>query len=156
MIDLEELRMAIVSADTDVARTLTEKALKVGVPVSDILNKGLIPGLHEVGSLFEDGNYFLPELICSGDAVARALEILEPLLRKEDAPRIGKYVIGTVERDIHNLGKNIVIMMLRGNGWEVTDLGVDVSPQEFCSAVAKGDYQMLGMSRSRSTACWMG
>lgn len=149
--NLEELRKAIVSADADVARTLTEKALKVGVPVSDILNKGLILGLHEVGNMFEDGSYFLPELICSGDAAAVALEILEPVLRKEDAPRVGKYVIGTVERDIHDLGKNIVIMMLRGNGWEVTDLGVDVSPEEFCSAVAKGDYQILGMSALLTT-----
>ena len=68
------------------------------------------------------------------------------MLGKEDAPSRGKYLIGTVQGDVHDLGKNIVIMMLKGNGWEVTDLGVDVSPEEFCSAVDKGDFQILGMS----------
>jgi len=146
MVNLEELSQAVIAGDMDAASALTEKALVTGVPASEILSKGLVPGLQKVGDLFEAGEYFLPELIVSGDAVSQALELLAPLLGKEDAPYMGKYLIGTVQGDVHDLGKNIVIMMLQGNGWEVTDLGVDVSPEEFCAAVDKGDFQILGMS----------
>ncbi len=146
MVNLDELSKAIINGDSDVAFELTKKALDANILASEILHKGLIPGLREVGDLFEKGEYFLPELIVSGDAVAQALELLEPLLGKEDASHMGKYLIGTVQGDVHDLGKNIVIMMLRGNGWEVTDLGVDVSPEEFCAAIDKGNFQILGMS----------
>jgi 5-methyltetrahydrofolate--homocysteine methyltransferase len=146
MVNLEELSQAVITGDIDAASELTKKALATSVPASEILNKGLVPGLQKVGDLFEAGEYFLPELIVSGDAVSQALELLAPLLGKEDAPYMGKYLIGTVQGDVHDLGKNIVIMMLQGNGWEVTDLGVDVSPKEFCAAVDKGDFQILGMS----------
>lgn len=146
MVNLEELSKAVIAGNMDAASELTKKALATSVPASEILNKGLVPGLQKVGDLFEAGEYFLPELIVSGDAVSQALELLAPLLGKEDAPYMGKYLIGTVQGDVHDLGKNIVIMMLQGNGWEVTDLGVDVSPEEFCAAVDQGDFQILGMS----------
>ncbi|MFQ5997455.1 MAG: B12-binding domain-containing protein [Dehalococcoidales bacterium] len=146
MVNLDELSKAIINGDTDTAFELTKKALDASVPAGEILDKGLIPGLREVGDLFEKGEFFLPELIVSGDAVSQALELLEPILSKEKESHMGKYLIGTVQGDVHDLGKNIVIMMLRGNGWEVTDLGVDVSPEDFCSAVDKGDFQILGMS----------
>jgi len=146
MVNLEELSQAVIKGDTDAAFILTKQALEAGVPASEILDRGLIPGLREVGDRFEEGEYYLPELIVSGDAVAQALELLEPALRKEDEPHMGKYLIGTVQGDIHDLGKNIVIMMLKGNGWEVTDLGVDVSPEEFCAAVSEGDFQIVGLS----------
>jgi len=146
MVNLAELSKAIINGDSDAAFEMTKKALDANIPASEILDKGLIPGLREVGDLFEKGEYFLPELIVSGDAVVQALELLEPILGKEDASHMGKYLIGTVQGDVHDLGKNIVIMMLRGNGWEVTDLGVDVSPEEFCAAVDKEDFQILGMS----------
>jgi corrinoid protein of di/trimethylamine methyltransferase len=146
MVNFDELSKAIISGDTDTTFELTNKALGENVPANEILDKGLVPGLQKVGDLFEKGEYFLPELIVSGDAVAQALELLEPILIKEKASHKGKYLIGTVQGDVHDLGKNIVIMMLRGNGWEVTDLGVDISPEEFCEAVEKGDFQVLGMS----------
>ena len=146
MVNLEALNRAVIAGDSDAAFELTKQALAASVPANEILDKGLIPGLRQVGDLFERGEYFLPELIVSGDAVAQALELLEPILGKEDASARGKFLIGTVQGDVHDLGKNIVIMMLRGNGWEVTDLGVDISPEEFCSAVEKGDFQILGMS----------
>ncbi len=146
MVNFDELSKTIISGDADVAFQLTKKALEENVPASEILDKGLVPGLQKVGDLFEKGEYFLPELIVSGDAVARALELLEPILIKEKESHMGKYLIGTVQGDVHDLGKSIVIMMLRGNGWEVTDLGVDISPEEFCEAVEKGDFQVLGMS----------
>ena len=146
MVNLEELSKAVIAGNMDAASELTKKALATSVPASEILNKGLVPGLQKVGDLFEAGEYFLPELIVSGDAVSQALELLAPMLGKEDDPYMGRYLIGTVQGDVHDLGKNIVIMMLQGNGWEVTDLGVDVSPEEFCAAVDKGDFQILGMS----------
>ncbi len=112
----------------------------------EILDEGLISGIKEVGELFGRGEYFLPELLVSGEAMLGALELLEPLLSKGETPFVGKCLIGTVQGDVHDIGKNIVIMMLKGNGWEVTDLGVDVSLEDFCSAVDKGDFQVLGMS----------
>jgi 5-methyltetrahydrofolate--homocysteine methyltransferase len=146
MVDLEQLSQAVISGDTDAAFALTRQALEDGVPAGEILDNGLIPGLRQVGDLFERGEYYLPELIVSGDAVSQGLELLEPMLGQGGESYKGKYLIGTVQGDVHDLGKNIVVMMLKGNGWEVTDLGVDISPEEFCSAVAEGDYQVLGMS----------
>ena len=146
MMNLGELSRAVVAGDIDTAEKLTKEAIASDKPVAEILGAGLVPGLREVGELFEKGEYYLPELIVAGDAVVRALEYLEPMMGKKGASYMGRYLIGTVQGDVHDLGKNVVIMMLRGNGWEVTDLGVDVSPEEFCSAVSNGDYQVLGMS----------
>ncbi len=142
----EELHKAVIDGDGEAAVKLTEQAIADGLAAAKILDRGLVPGLSRVGDLFASGDYYLPELIVSGEAVAAALEIIEPLLVREGVPSMGKYLIGTVQGDVHDLGKNIVVMMLRGNGWEVTDLGVDVSPEEFCQAVKSGDYQVLGMS----------
>ena len=144
--NLEELSRAVVAGDVDAAEELTKKAIASRIPVADILSTGLVPGLRQVGELFEKGEYYLPELIVSGDAVVRALDYLEPMMGKEGTSYMGRYLIGTVQGDVHDLGKSIVIMMLRGNGWEVTDLGVDISPEEFCSAVSTGDYHVVGMS----------
>jgi 5-methyltetrahydrofolate--homocysteine methyltransferase len=146
MIDFEQLTQAVIRGDNDTAYELTEKALAEKVPARQILEQGLIPGLQQVGDRFESGEFFLPELIVSGDAVTQALTLLEPILGQSGSPFMGRYLIGTVKGDIHDLGKNIVIMMLKGNGWEVTDLGVDISPEAFCAAVKDGDYQVLGLS----------
>ena len=146
MVNLDELSKAVIKGDSEAAFELTKEALDASIPAGEILDKGLIPGLREVGDRFEKGEYYLPELIVSGDAVAKALELIEPALSKEKGAHMGKYLIGTVQGDVHDLGKNIVIMMLRGNGWEVTDLGVDVSPEQFCAEVEKGGFQVLGMS----------
>jgi 5-methyltetrahydrofolate--homocysteine methyltransferase len=146
MVNLEELSQAIISGDADVSFELTKQALEARMSAANILGQGLIPGLRRVGDLFESGEYFLPELIVSGDAAARALELLEPVLGQKGSPYMGRFLIGTVKGDIHDLGKNIVTMMLKGNGWDVTDLGVDVAPEEFCSAAAQGGYDIVGLS----------
>ena len=146
MVNLNEISKAIIEGDSNAVLKLTKAALDANVPAKEILNNGLIPGLKKVGDLFETGEYFLPELLISGEAASRAVELLQPVLSKGDTPPAGKYLIGTVQGDVHDIGKNIVIMMLKGNGWEVTDLGVDVSPEEFCSTVDKGDFDILGMS----------
>ncbi|MEA3253921.1 MAG: corrinoid protein [Chloroflexota bacterium] len=144
--NLDELTKAVIEGDSDMATELTMKALKVNIPAQKILTEGLIPGIHKVGDLFGAGEYFLPELLVSGEAMSTAVEILEPELAKSDVPPKGRFLIGTVQGDVHDIGKNIVIMMMKGNGWEVTDLGVDVTPEAFCSAVKEGDYDILGLS----------
>jgi 5-methyltetrahydrofolate--homocysteine methyltransferase len=146
MFKLEELSQAVIRGDNDAAFNLAENALAENVPARQILEKGLIPGLRRVGDLFESGEYFLPELIVAGDAVSQALDLLEPILAQAETPFMGNFLIGTVKGDIHDLGKNIVVMMLKGNGWKVTDLGVDITPEEFCETVKKGDYQVIGLS----------
>jgi 5-methyltetrahydrofolate--homocysteine methyltransferase len=146
MVKLEELAQAVIRGDNGAAFDLAEKALAENFPARQILEQGLIPGLRSVGDLFESGEYFLPELIVAGDAVSQALELLEPMLAQAETPFMGNYLIGTVKGDIHDLGKNIVVMMLKGNGWKVTDLGVDINPEAFCKAVEEGDYQVVGLS----------
>ena len=146
MVNFEEISQAVIDGDSEIALELTRAALASKVPAKDILDKGLIPGITKVGDMFSTGEYFLPELLVSGEAMSGAVELLEPELSKGEARAKGRFLIGTVQGDVHDIGKNIVIMMLRGNGWEVTDLGVDVSPQGFCSAVKEGDYDILGMS----------
>ena len=146
MFKSEEISQAVIDGDSEMALELTKAALDSNVPAKEILDKGLIPGITKVGDLFSSGEYFLPELLVSGEAMSGAVELLGPELSKGGTPPKGRFLIGTVQGDVHEIGKNIVIMMLRGNGWEVTDLGVDVSPQSFCSAVEEGDYDIMGMS----------
>ena len=146
MVNLNEVSNAVIEGDEGATLALVKKALGEGIPARKVLDEGLIPGIHKVGDLFESGEYFLPELLVSGEAMSKAVELLEPVLSKSNVPSAGKYLIGTVQGDVHDIGKNITIMMLKANGWEVTDLGVDISPKEFCSAVEKGDCQILGMS----------
>ena len=141
-----EINRGLIEGNGDVVVELIKKALDDNTPAKEILDKGIIPGLRQVGDLFEKGEYFLPELIVSGEAATKALELLQPILEKSGTASKGKFAIGTVQGDIHDIGKNIVIMMLKGSGWAVTDLGVDVSPEDFCSAVAEGDFQILGLS----------
>ena len=143
---LSEINRGLIEGNGDVVVELIKKALDDNTPAKEILDNGIIPGLRQVGDLFEKGEYFLPELIVSGEAATKALELLQPILEKSGTASKGKFAIGTVQGDIHNIGKNIVIMMLKGSGWAVTDLGVDVSPEDFCSAVAEGDFQILGLS----------
>ncbi len=146
MVNLNELNKAVVEGDSRAVLELTRTALGAKVPAKKILDEGLIPGIQKVGNLFAAGEYFLPELLVSGKAMSGALEILEPELTKADVPPKGKFLIGTVQGDIHTVGKDIVAMMLRGNGWEVTDLGVGLPPEAFCSEVEKGNYDLLGLS----------
>jgi len=151
MVNLDEISKSVIKGDDNRAMELTREALAAGVPAQRILNEALIPGLKKVGDLFGEGKYFFPELIVAGIAVKKATEILRPILAKADIPPVGKYLIGTVKGDVHDIGKNVVIMMLEGNGWDVTDLGVDVSAEQFCEAVEKGDYQIMGMSSLLTT-----
>jgi len=146
MVDFEAISKAVMEADDEAVLKLTQKALAGNIPAKDILDKGLVPGIKKVGELFSSGEYFLPELIAAGNAMTGVLEVLEPELAKVDVPIAGKFLIGTVKGDIHTIGKSIVSMMLKGAGWRVTDIGIDVPAENFCKAVAEGDYDILGLS----------
>ncbi len=151
MSDLEMLKSSLISGDIEKTEELTTAALASGTPAKEIMDRGLIPGLDEVGRRFQEGEYFFPELLVSGAAMKTALARLKPELVKSSGAITGKYVIGTVRGDIHDIGKNIVIMMLEGNGWDVTDLGIDVPTDAFVKAVKEADCQILGMSALLTT-----
>ncbi len=151
MTDLQKLTQSIVEGKAALANQLTQTALNNGTDAEVILHQWLIPGISQVGDLFGRGEIFLPELLMAGNAMASATSILEPILSQANIPPVGKFAIGTVKGDLHDIGKNIVVMMLKSNGWQVTDLGVDVSPEAFCKAVAESDYDILGLSTLLTT-----
>jgi len=148
---LGNLSVAVVEGDTAQTIATIDVALKEGIQPNDILTMGLFPGIRKVGELFNAGEYYLPELIVSGKTMQAAVNHLNPFIDKKSSQKVGKYVIGTVTGDVHDIGKNIVIMMLRSNGWEVTDLGVDIAPEQFCEAVKAGDFDILGLSALLTT-----
>jgi 5-methyltetrahydrofolate--homocysteine methyltransferase len=148
---LGNLSVAVVEGDAAKTIATIDVALNEGIQPNDILRMGLFPGIRKVGELFNAGEYYLPELIVSGKTMQAAVNHLNPFIDKNSSQKAGKYVIGTVTGDVHDIGKNIVIMMLRSNGWEVTDLGVDIAPEQFCEAVKAGDFDILGLSALLTT-----
>ena len=148
MADLGEIAQSLVARDIAKIEELTRAAIDANIPAQEILNKDVVAGMQVVGEQFGDGEIFLPELLMAGEAAKAAMKLLRPLLTKQEGVTgsTGKAAIGTVQGDVHDIGKNIVIMMLEANGWDVTDLGVDVAPEEFCTAVKENDFQVLGLS----------
>lgn len=151
MFDFSELRISLMKGDIGKTTELTEAALKAGVSARDILDKGLVPGLDEVGRKFQEGEFFFPELLVAGEATKAAMELLKPELAKKSSASMGKYGIGTVKGDIHDIGKNVVVMMLEGNGWNVTDLGTDVPAEDFVKATKEHNFQIIGLSALLTT-----
>jgi len=148
MVDLNDIARSLI--DMDIARTEqhTRAAIEANVPATEIMDKGIVAAMQVIGERFEKGEIFLPELLMSGEAARTSLNLVRPQLSQESGakPFGGRAAIGTVQGDVHDIGKNIVIMMLEANGWEVTDLGVDVPPDDFCTAVRENDFQILGLS----------
>lgn len=146
MVDLSEISKSVKDGDVSDTVAKTKTALSENIPARDILYKGLLPGIEEVGILFAKGELYFPELIMAGEAMTAATEQLKPELTSKNVPSIGKFAIGTVKDDIHDIGKNIVSMFLEANGWQVTDLGIDQPPEKFCEEVEKGEFDILGLS----------
>jgi 5-methyltetrahydrofolate--homocysteine methyltransferase len=148
MVDFKNIADSVLEGDGERTEALVREMLKAGVPAREILEKGLIAGIEDVGNKFGNGEIFLPELLLAGDTMKSAVVLLKSLLSKTDegVPYVGKVAIGSVKGDVHDIGKNIMLMMLEGNGWQVTDLGVDISPEDFCKAVKDNDFQVLGLS----------
>ncbi len=149
--NLEAIYAAILAGDAGTAETEVSAALEANTPPEDILYKACIPAMEEVGRLFEEGEKFVPEMLISARAMQTAMRLLKPLLLQADIKTAGKVVMGTVAGDLHDIGKNLVSMMLEGSGFEVVDLGTDVSPQQFVDAVRQHEPQMIGMSALLTT-----
>ncbi|MGC9383511.1 MAG: cobalamin B12-binding domain-containing protein [Kosmotogaceae bacterium] len=132
---LEKLKDSIVNTNPGAAKELTEQALSEGYDAKTILDDSLIPGMDEVGRLFKEGDYFVPEVLVAAKAMHASMDIIEPLLVKGGVKKAGKVIAGTIDGDLHDIGKNLVCMMLKGAGFEVVDLGVDVKPEAFVKAV---------------------
>jgi len=130
---------------------LTREGLDLGMEPLTLLFDALIPSLEEVGRLFEIGEYFVPEMLVAARAMAGAMDILKPLIAESGAKPIGTFVMGTVKGDIHDIGKNLVNIMLEGAGFEVVDLGVNVPPEKFIEAIEQHRPQAVGMSAFLTT-----
>ena len=123
-----------------------KSAIKLGLPPISIMNDGMIAAMQEVGRLFEAGEYYVPEMLVAARAMQSGMSILKPYLTVKDVHPAGKVAIGTVQGDYHDIGKNLVKMMLEGSGFEVIDLGVDVDPTTFVSAVVNDQVDIVAMS----------
>jgi len=153
---LERLSQAVVLRDCKTVSRLTEKMVKEGLDLFEILNHGLIPGMLEASERFRKGEFFIPELLMSSRALKIGIGILRPFIQEIRKDVLGKVVIGTVKFDLHDIGKNLVIILLEGNGFEIIDLGVDVPPEKFIKEVEKNGAQILAMSSLlTSTMSWM-
>lgn len=141
----------LISGDIEEIKRLTQQALDSGAQAKEILEKGLLPGMDIVGQRFKACEMFIPEVLRSAKTMHAAMDILRPLLSESDAAGSGTVVIGTVEGDLHDIGKNLVGMMLEGAGFKVVDLGADVKPQDFVEASKEHKPQILGMSALLTT-----
>lgn len=150
-IELETLYESILDGDMSQTPLNVQAALDAGIPAGEILNVGMIPAMKEVGDLFEDGEFFVPEMLVSARAMQAGLAVLKPHLVASGIDPIGKVVIGTVQGDMHDIGKNLVTMMMEGAGFEVIDLGVDVKPQTFIESVQANTPQVVAMSALLTT-----
>jgi 5-methyltetrahydrofolate--homocysteine methyltransferase len=149
--DLDTIYDAVLDGDAKGAAAAVEAALAAGETPQAILNDACIPAMAEVGALFEEGEKFVPEMLISARAMAAAMTILRPLLVEAGVKNVGKVVLGTVHGDLHDIGKNLVGMMLEGAGFEVIDLGTDVPPQKFVDAVKQHQPDIVGMSALLTT-----
>ncbi len=148
---LEPVYGAVLRGDARGATAATNAALAAGISAEEILNKACIPAMTEVGRLFEIGEKFVPEMLISARAMSAATAILKPLLAAAGVQQVGSIVIGTVAGDLHDIGKNLVAMMLEGAGFKVIDLGTDVAPAKFVEAVKANNPQLVGMSALLTT-----
>lgn len=130
---------------------LVQQALEQGKAPGEILAGGLIAGMDQVGKDFKAGDLFVPEVLIAARAMHAGMNVLRPLLAESDAPSAGKYLIGTVKGDLHDIGKNLVKMMLEGAGFEMIDLGTDVAPEKFVEAVKEHRPKLVGMSALLTT-----
>ena len=151
MADLKALADAIIKGDQNAAVAITKAALSEGMAAKDILDNGLIAGMDVVGVRFKRNEVYIPEVLISARAMKSATEILEPELAKAGVEPIGKFMIGTVQGDLHDIGKNLVSMMLKGAGFNVIDIGIDVKPEVFVEKAKATGAPLIGMSSLLTT-----
>jgi 5-methyltetrahydrofolate--homocysteine methyltransferase len=146
MMAFDSLQQAVLEGDADEAARLVQEHLDEGAEALDILDNGLIAAMDEVGARFSAGDLFIPEMLIAAEAMQAGLSLLKPLLVSEDATGRGIVIIGAVKGDLHDIGKNLVALMLEGAGFTVIDLGADVAPEAFVEAAAAHNADIVGMS----------
>jgi 5-methyltetrahydrofolate--homocysteine methyltransferase len=147
----EDLSKSLITGNLTGIKRLTQQALDQGLKAKDVLDKGLLPGMDVVGQRFKTGEMFMPEVIYSAKTMHAAMEVLKPLLMGDDVEGTGVLVIGTVEGDLHDIGKNLVAMMMEGAGFTVIDLGTNVKSQTFVDAVKQHKPNLVGLSALLTT-----
>jgi len=148
---LEEMQKDLYSGKMDGVKKGIRKALEEGLSAQEVLTKGLLAGMDKVGKDFKAGDLFIPEVLMCSKAMHAGLDVLKPLLADFGTSLLGKIVIGTVAGDLHDIGKNLVSMMLEGAGFEIIDLGVSISPEKFIEAVRTNGAKLMGMSALLTT-----
>lgn len=151
MVELKELQEALFRGDVSKVKEITQRALQEKVGPKEILEQGLIKGMDVVGIKFKNNEIFLPEVLLASRAMYGGMELLQPKLIKSGVKAVGKVIIGTAKGDLHDIGKNLVAMMLRGGGFEVIDLGIDVSPEKFLKATQEHQPDIVGISALLTT-----
>lgn len=151
MTNINEIYQSILDGDANTIGDKVQTAIDQDLEVSTILNEGMVAAMSEVGRLFEAGEYFVPEMLISARAMKAGLFVLQPYLVDADVQSAGKVAIGTVKGDLHDIGKNLVAMMLEGAAFEIVDLGVDVSPETFIAAVKNENVNIVALSALLTT-----
>lgn len=147
----EELSRAVAAGDEVRSEEVARGALDSGAPARDVLERGAVAGISEAGRLWHEGEYFLPDVVLAAEAFNQVMSLVQPLLPNDGTQAKGRVVLGSVEGDAHDLGKNIVAAMLRSNLYEVTDLGVDVSPERFVEAAEERNADVIGLGAYMTT-----
>lgn len=151
MADLEALADAIIKGDKDEAQRLTQECVDEGMAAEEILNGGLTAGMDVVGKKFKANEFYVPEVLIAARAMHAGMDIIEPLLAESDVQATGKVVIGTVKGDLHDIGKNLVTMMLQGGGFDVIDAGIDVSAEDFLQQAKENEADIVALSALLTT-----
>ena len=151
MSEQSALYLAVVDGDAATALAEVSNFLSQNVPPQNIMEEHLIPAMSEVGKRFEENEFFVPELLIAARAMQESMKILNPLLKTSGVAKAGRVVIGTVQGDLHDIGKNLVAAMLEGGGFEVIDLGVDVAPEKFVAAVQEQSGTIIALSALLTT-----
>ncbi len=148
---LAKISTSLQAGDDARVSELTREAIDAGIDASDILADGLIAGMDVIGERFRAHEIFLPDVLLAARAMHAGMELLKPLFLQDEVPSLGKVVLGTVQGDIHDIGKNLVAIMVEGAGFEVIDLGKDVAPEAFVDAAVEADARVIGMSTLLTT-----
>ena len=148
---LENIKQSVLDGDMESCQTNVQAAIDAKINADEILKNSLVPAMAEVGKLFEEGEYFVPEMLVAARAMQGGLNLIKPLLVAEDVKPVGRVVIGTVKGDLHDIGKNLVAMMMEGAGFEIYDLGTDVAPEKFVEAAKEKNANIVAMSALLTT-----
>ena len=151
MADFEKLSESVIKGEEEKVKELVQEAIDEGLEPSEIINQGLISGMNVVGKRFKEGDMFVPEVLLSARSMKGGMELVKPLLVEGEMEEAGKVILGTVEGDLHDIGKNLVGMMMESGGLEVINLGTDVTAAEFAEAVREHKPDVLGMSALLTT-----